>query len=53
MSKDDFITLEDGYVYFYPVHRKGAISASELRVLADILDAKNVEWHKQVCEGVH
>jgi len=53
MAKDDFVALEDGYYYYYPEKARGAISASELRVLADILDAKNANWHKQVCEDIH
>ena len=49
MSEDDLVALEDGYFYYFP-SRVGALSANELRVLADLLDKKNAAWHKQVCE---
>lgn len=45
----DFITLEDGYVYFWPARDSlGAISAAELRVIADLLDEKNKPWDEEV-----
>jgi hypothetical protein len=39
-AEDDIIALEDGDYYYFPT-KPGALSASVLRILADILDAKN------------
>lgn len=44
---DELIVLEDGYKYYYPTKR-GALSASALRDIADTLDAINKDWGKQV-----
>ena len=43
----DFVTLEDGYVRFWP-SRNGCLSASEMRMIADELDARNATWDAQV-----
>lgn len=40
---DDLVTLEDGYVYYFQ-RSAGALSAHNLRQIADILDEKNAEW---------
>lgn len=45
--EDEIISLEDGYKYYYPTKR-GALSASALRDIADTLDALNKDWDKQV-----
>lgn len=50
-ERKQFITLEDGYVYFWPTG-PGAASASELRMLAEILDEKNAKWDAQVKEDL-
>ena len=42
----EFVTLEDGSVYYWSRQQGGALSASELRILADILDEKNKELHE-------
>lgn len=47
-ERGDFCPLEDGYIYFWPNRQCGAISSSELRILADILDDKNKAWDEQV-----
>ena len=47
-KRADFVALEDGYYYFMPNPPIGAISAAELRILADILDEKNKAWDTQV-----
>lgn len=47
-ARHDFCTLEDGYVYFFPRRIVGALSAVDLRILADILDDRNAVWAKQV-----
>jgi exonuclease VII large subunit len=44
---DEIVTLEDGYRYYYPTKR-GALSATTLRDIADTLDALNEKWNKQV-----
>ena len=44
----DIITLEDGYKYFWT--SKGAMSASQMRVIADILDKENEPYDRQVKE---
>ena len=45
----DIVTLEDGYKYYWVAH-KGALSASNLRTIADVLDEQNKEWDRQVQE---
>lgn len=43
--RDDFVTLEDGYKYYWPYgEHRGAMSAELLRLIADELDAANAEW---------
>lgn len=48
--KDKLITLDDGYLYFWPVKNEGAYSAHDLREIADELDRRNEPWDKQVNE---
>jgi hypothetical protein len=43
----DFISLEDGYYYYWPHSGKG-FSADNLRAIADELDRKNKPWDDQV-----
>jgi hypothetical protein len=48
-SRGDFVTAEDGFVYFWPtgsVH--GCIASVQLRWLADELDRRNKQWEDQV-----
>lgn len=40
----DFITFEDGYVWYWP-SGVGGFNAGELRALADELDRRNAEWN--------
>jgi hypothetical protein len=49
--EDDCVALEDGYIYDWP-HRDtlGALSAIELRAIADVLDEKNKPWHDEVTQ---
>lgn len=49
---EDFVALECGYVYFWPKRPVGAISAVELRLIADILDEKNAAWDKSVQDSL-
>lgn len=44
--ESDVITLEDGYQYFDTT--KGALSAVDLRDIADELDRRNAEWDAKV-----
>ena len=39
----ELIRLEDGFYYWYP-QRKGALSADDLRFVADVLDERNRPW---------
>jgi hypothetical protein len=45
----DIETLEDGYKYYW-VKGKGALSASQLRAIADMLDELNKDWNDKVNE---
>jgi hypothetical protein len=45
-ERGDFGPLEDGYQYYWSKH--GALSAWELRVLADELDRRNTLWDADV-----
>ena len=46
-QRGEFVTLEDGYVYYWP-RAAGALSADELRMISYILDDKNIKWNTQV-----
>ncbi len=46
----DISPLEDGYQYFW--HSKGALSAADLRAIADELDRRKEEWDKKVREDL-
>ena len=49
--RDDFVTLEDGYKYYWPYgEHRGAMSAELLRLIADELDAANAAWDAIVQE---
>lgn len=48
-KREEFITLDDGYVAYWPhgsVH--GALSSWHLRVLADEVDRRNQAWDSHV-----
>ena len=47
-ERNEFVTLEDGYVHFWPSGCYGAFGPFELRILADELDRRNKDWDKQV-----
>jgi hypothetical protein len=48
-SSDEFVTLEDGFVYYWPSKEHyGALTATELRALADELDRRNAEWQATI-----
>ena len=44
---DEFGMLDDGYQYYFPNHR-GALSAANLRTIADELDRRNAKWDEIV-----
>jgi hypothetical protein len=49
--RGDFVTLEDGYKYYWPHgEHSGAMSAELLRLIANELDAANAEWDAIVQE---
>ena len=43
IPEKDFITLEDGFFYYFP-DETGAYSSHLLREIADELDKRNVKW---------
>jgi hypothetical protein len=45
-----FDPLDCGFVHFWPVLQHGALSAEDLRAIADELDRRNVEIKKQYRE---
>ncbi len=45
--EQDFVTLEDGFVYFW-VTERGAMSASLLRKIADRLDELNKPYADEI-----
>jgi hypothetical protein len=48
-SSDEFVTLEDGFVYYWPSKEHyGALTATELRALADELDRRNAAWQATI-----
>jgi hypothetical protein len=50
LPKEDFVTLEDGFVYFWASRVAGAMTSRELRDIADELDKRNEKWKKQIDE---
>lgn len=48
-ERGEFHTLEDGFFYYWP-SQTGAISAEQLRAIADHLDKLNSEWQEQLDE---
>jgi hypothetical protein len=45
---DDIVVIEDGFRYFFT--SRGAMSAADLRIIADELDRLNSTWDKQLAE---
>lgn len=48
-ERGEFLYLEDGYLYYAP-NGSGAISAHDLRTLADELDRRNKKWSDEIDE---
>lgn len=46
--QEDFVTLEDGYVYFWAQNRQGALSSANLREIADELDKRNAPLDAEI-----
>lgn len=46
---DEIALLDDGYYYFW-IKDRGAMSASELRIISDELDQRNKAWDEQVMQ---
>lgn len=44
----ELVTLDDGFVYFWPEANFGALSAHELREIADSLDRINKPWSDDI-----
>lgn len=51
-QSSEFITLDDGYLYYEPRPNCGVLSSWALRVIADELDRRNAPWDAQVREQV-
>lgn len=47
-ARNEIVTGDDGYAVFWPTKGRGYHSAYELRILADILDDRNMAWEKTV-----
>ena len=50
-ERGEFQALEDGFVYYWP-SSGGAISARQLRLLADELDRRNADWERQINDEI-
>jgi len=48
VTEADYAPLDDGYLYFWPDPAKGALSADNLRGIADELDRRNAPWDAHV-----
>jgi hypothetical protein len=51
--KNEFITGDDGYVYYWPEGNRGCLSSFQLRIIADELDNRNEKWDKQITEYIN
>jgi len=48
-ERGDFVSGDDGYWVWWPTGRSvGAVTAIELRVLAEELDRLNADWDKEI-----
>lgn len=45
---NEFVTLDDGFVYYWPPTGCGALSAYQLREIADELDRRNAPWQADI-----
>ena len=49
-KQKDFVTGDDGFIYYWPDTKNGAYSAWMLRTLADELDKQNEDWQRIIDE---
>jgi hypothetical protein len=49
-AASDFITGDDGWVVYWPKDSNGALSAWQMRVIAEELDRRNAQWDTEVAE---
>lgn len=47
-KRGDLVTLDDGFVCFWPLGNGGALCSHDLRIVADELDRRNADWEKQI-----
>lgn len=45
---EHFVTVDDGFVAFWPEPNRGFLSAHDLRAIADELDRRNAPWAAEV-----
>lgn len=48
----DFVTLEDGFVYYWPEGSNGCFASHQLREIADELDSRNKDWAVHLSEAL-
>jgi len=46
----DFITMDDGFVHYYPENSRGSLCEESLRVIADELERRNKTWNENIQE---
>lgn len=47
-AAQQFVTAEDGYVYYWPKACSGALSPWQLRLIAEELERRNAPWHARL-----
>lgn len=47
-TREEFITLDDGFIYYMPEPGGGALNAWALRAIADELDKRNENWNLKI-----
>lgn len=43
----DFVIGDDGFVFYWPDFIRGAMSARDLRAIADEMDRRNAHWQSE------
>jgi type IV secretory pathway VirJ component len=46
-EQGELVTGDDGFVYYWP-SKNGALSAHDLRIIADELDRRNARWEAEI-----
>ena len=44
----DFVTGDDGFAVYWPDFTRGAMTAGNLRTIADELDRRNAPWQSEI-----